>query len=72
MNVLPEKCQNFRNLEGGGGCRPLAPPGQYTFVTLLSWVQVCCLKKNTTFVFCFALFSFYECSIGAGLILGRQ
>lgn len=26
MNVLPEKCQNFRNLEGGGEAAAPSPP----------------------------------------------
>lgn len=56
MSVLPEKCQNFRNLEGGVRLPPPRPPGQYTFVTLLSWVQVCCLKKKYNFCVLFCIF----------------
>lgn len=52
----------------GRGVRlpPPRPPGQYTFVTLLSWVQVCCLKKKIQLL-CFVLHFFHSMNAQLGL-----
>lgn len=59
LAFCPKTVKIFETLEGGGGVRlpPPRPPGQYACVTLLSWVQVCCLEKKIQHL-CFVLHFF--------------